>query len=257
MRYLWFGLLAIAAARPVYAGPPVSAPGCNLSAISVSADIEAFKYCLQPSILKSDFDNFSLASVGLALFPGNATAISAARAWYDQIDYNLLHGAYHIGSAFDTGSWSITRDATKYSGGNPPYVNSAFSATTNVGPNALSSEWAILGRVANSSVQSQSVGVYGQGYNYATGTAWGMVAEAYAKVPRGTAVGIEVDAGGVDATTNAIGIDIVNTGKMRAAVRVQPGVCALASSLDAGTCIMFNTAGGIDIYVRGAKVQSY
>ncbi|MDB5393731.1 MAG: hypothetical protein JWM91_1237 [Rhodospirillales bacterium] len=248
--------LAALVIYPVRAAPPLSATGCGLSVSSIVQDASAWVYCLDPSVPKSDWDNWSLASAGKVLYPGNPVAIQASRAWTDQIAWDLLHGASHIGEVFDTGSWSITRDATRYSGGNPAFVNSAFGALTNVGPNAQSSEWAVLGRVHNSSVASQAVGVYGQGNGYAAGSVWGLVGEAYAHVSGGTAVGLEIDSGGV-AGTNAVGVDIVNTGNMKAAVRVQPGTPALVSAKDPGTFIQFNALGGIEFWVRGNIVQKF
>ena len=240
----------------VLAQVPLSEPGCNLSAMSIVRDSSAFSYCLQPSVLKSDFDNFSLASAGLALFPGNPTAIAAARAWYDQVVFDLLHGASAPGAPMDIATWSLNRNAG-YTGGTPGWVNGGLRITDNVGSGVTAFEWSITGIVNSYSRVSESVGVYGQGNNYSTGTTWGLVGQSYANVSNGTAVGLEIDAGGIDTTTNPVGIDIVDTGNMRAAIRVQPGVCALASAANPKTCIMFNAAGGIDIVVRGAKVMSY
>jgi hypothetical protein len=244
------------ASFPLKAAPPVSASGCGLSVASIVQDDSAWAYCLDPAVPKSDWDNWSLATAGKVLYPNNPVALQVSRAWTDQVAWDLLHGASHIGEVYDTGSWSLTRDATRYTGGNPAFVNSAFGALTNVGPNAQSSEWAILGRVHNESVSSQAVGVYGQGNGYSAGTVWGLVGEAYANKSGGTAVGLEIDSGGV-AGTNAVGIDIVNTGNMKAAVRVQPGTPALVSAKDPNSFIQFNAAGGIEIWVHGRMVQSY
>ena len=247
-------VLALCSVSAFAAAPP-SPPGCGLSVASIVQSDAAWIYCLQPDVPKSDWDNFSLAAAGLVLYPGNPTAIATARAWYDQVDLDLLGGASAIGQATDVASWSLTRNAG-YTGGTPGYVNSGLRITDNVAESVTAFEWSILGIVNTLSAASQSVGVYGQGNNNASGTVWGMVAEAKANVSGGTAVGIEVDSGGVQGT-NAVGVDVVDTGGMTAAVRVSPGVPALVSAADPGTYITFTTGGGMEIYVHGVRVQNY
>lgn len=253
---LWAGaMIVLWVATPAIAAPPASAPGCGLSVASIVQDDSAWIYCLDPAVPKSDWDNLSLATAGPVLYPGNPVALATARAWEDQVDFDLLHDASHIGQANDIASWSLTRNAN-YVGGTPGFVNSGLRITTNVGPNVTAFEWSIVGIVNSASPVSQSVGVYGQGNGNSRGTTWGMVAEAKANVPGGTAVGIEVDAGGTSGT-NAVGVDVVNTGGMKAAVRVAPGVPALVSAADPGTYIAFTASGGMEFYVHGVRVQAF
>src|ERR1035438_4862117 len=176
LKYFFISLFSLGA-NQVHAGPPVSLSGCGLSVSSIVQDDRAWRYCLDPSVPKSDWDNWSLASAGPVLYPGNPTAIQAARAWSDQIAFDLLHGASHIGGVYDVASWSLIRQAN-YAGGDPSFVTSALRVTTNIGTGALSSEWSVLGIVNSHSPTSQAVGVYGQGNGFSAGTAWGMVAEA-------------------------------------------------------------------------------
>ncbi|MDB5358825.1 MAG: hypothetical protein JWO51_122 [Rhodospirillales bacterium] len=247
----------LAAALLILPLPFVAAPataGCFLGV----ADASRLNICLNTPNL-TDAENFSLATLGEKLWPGDPNAIAVARAWKSAFANDLLGtngGAAALGGPTDIATWHITRQAN-YSGGTPGFVNSAFRADTQVGVDVKAFEWSVTGFIESWSNWCAAVGVYGKAIGHGLGTVWGGVSEAFS-TGNGSAVGHEIDVGKAAGSTGlAIGLDIVDTGYMDAAIRVQEGRRMLVDMDNANTYIAFTPGGGIQFVVNGRVAQAW
>lgn len=102
-----------------------------------------------------------------------------------------------------------------HAGGTAGFVNCGLRSDISVSAGVTNYEWALVGAVDNSATAGENVGVYGQGYQRATGPTWGGTFEA--RDLRNTAdtlgglVGLEADvfANGSDANNTRVGVDVV------------------------------------------------
>ena len=181
------------------------------------------------------------------------TSSAAGAIWSSAIFINTSQqvgvGTTTPGSVFESSVTGTSNDVktilfhrnASYTGGAAGFVNSALRTVTNVSSNASAYEWGILS-IMNSTGSGENVAIYAQAKGAADAPVWGMVAETSAAGTSGTAIGIEVDAGG-PAGANIVGIDIVNTGGMDNAIRVPPNVGALVNGNSTGTYLEFLTSG--------------
>ena len=254
------GLFLLLLSNAAFAQVPSSPSGCGIGGVWARDNIPSLVTCLDSSTIKSDWENFALATTGPVIWPGNVAAEANSRAWSSVVANNLLGksgGVVNYGVPDNFAHWHLTVNEN-YRGGTRGFVNSSFRVDTNVSSEVTDFPWGVLSVINTSAERSEPVAIYGQGNNDGKGPVFGGVFEVHAR-NGGTAVGVEIDAGCRNGIGNCVALDIVQPAgeRLHSAVRVPCGVPALTSPSDLSSYITFPCEGGVKIISRGNVVASW